>query len=600
MMETLLSIGLSNALIATLLAVVAFFASRLFRSPPLTHALWLLVIVKLLSPPLFAVPTPIPSLCLNSPTVSATQEFATTTGPNDDSPKSLRPGYQKQLAASPTETTLSTKRFELTLPESAAQATSPMFELKTLAFYFGIIWLTGTTVWILLLLRRVGSYRRLVSRTEHASDAIQQTAAHLSAKLGIRKVPSVRLIDATIAPHVWAMLGQSYILLPNDLVVRLNPTQLEMVLMHELVHLRRRDHRFRWLELAALALYWWQPIVWFARNQLNRAAEQCCDAWVVREFPSQARNYAATLLKTVEFLGNESAALPVGSTGFGEAHFFQRRFEMILQGSKADRLSWKTQLALTVFGLLVLPLAMTAANADSPEPVQKDSSNAVAAAPQQTKKEKDALTIEQRIERIEEQLKTLPASSAADQQVSPGNTRETRLPADDIPASIDDQQSLQNDPSLVDAMSKLDVPVRSIQGEIDLCQLNLNRKIAAEKQVAAVEAAFNADRVTLDLLLDAQRRAVDADVAYSNALLDLSRAEQEQRHALTKIRSLQQARQRALDVWRKVHVVWKQDQHDEKKKKQEADAREQYFYFRKMVQDALNAYYLAENRKAEA
>ena len=56
-MNAILEIGLNNALMAVVLAMVAVAAGTMRKShPALTHALWLLVFVKLLTPPLIAVP----------------------------------------------------------------------------------------------------------------------------------------------------------------------------------------------------------------------------------------------------------------------------------------------------------------------------------------------------------------------------------------------------------------------------------------------------------------------------------------------------------------------------------------------------------------
>ncbi len=65
--------------------------------------------------------------------------------------------------------------------------------------------------------------------------------------------------------------------------------------------------------------------------------------------------------------------------------------------------------------------------------------------------------------------------------------------------------------------------IRNLDGNYDLAQSNFNRRVAAEKQVEAVKAAFEADTVTLDLLLDAQRRRADAEVAYYRSLVDYVR-----------------------------------------------------------------------------
>src|SRR5438132_10423422 len=69
-MESIVDVGLRNALFALPFAAAALFAGRLFRRPALTHALWLLVLLRLLLPPLWSVAVPKPA-ALSSPAIVA-------------------------------------------------------------------------------------------------------------------------------------------------------------------------------------------------------------------------------------------------------------------------------------------------------------------------------------------------------------------------------------------------------------------------------------------------------------------------------------------------------------------------------------------------
>lgn len=62
--------------------------------------------------------------------------------------------------------------------------------------------------------------------------------------------------------------------------------------------------------------------------------------------------------------------------------------------------------------------------------------------------------------------------------------------------------------------------LRDVDLNYTLTQTNFNRRVAAEREVEAVEAVYEAGRVTLDLLLDAQRRRAEAESAYYRALTD--------------------------------------------------------------------------------
>ena len=66
--------------------------------------------------------------------------------------------------------------------------------------------------------------------------------------------------------------------------------------------------------------------------------------------------------------------------------------------------------------------------------------------------------------------------------------------------------------------------LRDLDLNYGLTETNFNRRVAAEREVEAVDAAYKADRVTLDLLLDAQRRRADAETAYYRSLVDYNLA----------------------------------------------------------------------------
>ena len=66
--------------------------------------------------------------------------------------------------------------------------------------------------------------------------------------------------------------------------------------------------------------------------------------------------------------------------------------------------------------------------------------------------------------------------------------------------------------------------VRNVDTNFALSQTNFNRRVAAERQVEAVQAAYDAGTVTLDQLLDAQRRRAEAESSYARAIVDYTRS----------------------------------------------------------------------------
>jgi bla regulator protein BlaR1 len=156
-----------------------------------------------------------------------------------------------------------------------------------------IVWGIGTLIWFLLALERVHHFRRLLRFARPAPAALQERTRRLAHGLGLKRCPRVRLLPGRIAPMLWAIGGPPRLLVPVDLLDVLSDEQLDTLLLHELAHLRRRDHWVRVLEFVVMGMYWWHPVVWHARRELREAEEQCCDAWVVSTMPGTRRTYAS-------------------------------------------------------------------------------------------------------------------------------------------------------------------------------------------------------------------------------------------------------------------------------------------------------------------
>src|SRR5215469_303509 len=94
-MDTLLRVALSNAVVATALAVVAAATGRLCRRPALTHGLWLLVLLKLLTPSLITLPAWPAAAPMPEP-----QAVLTPPAEPTDAPVSLEPSLPPPPVAS--------------------------------------------------------------------------------------------------------------------------------------------------------------------------------------------------------------------------------------------------------------------------------------------------------------------------------------------------------------------------------------------------------------------------------------------------------------------------------------------------------------------
>src|SRR5262249_36589333 len=143
---------------------------------------------------------------------------------------------------------------------------------------------TGLTAWC-----RWRRFRRLMAHAVPAPPEWHSLAARLSAGLSLLP-PEILAVPGRLPPLVVPGWHRSRMLLPAALMCRLDGPQRTGLLLHELIHLKRRDHLVRMLELAVSVVYWWLPVVSLIGRQMRACEESCCDAAVVAHEPQARRD----------------------------------------------------------------------------------------------------------------------------------------------------------------------------------------------------------------------------------------------------------------------------------------------------------------------
>ncbi len=169
-------------------------------------------------------------------------------------------------------------------------------------------WLAAQTAlvmaWALIAARRLWRAHRCYRDARRAAALLptlgssQQTGGvdlleRAAAAMGTRRLPDVRVTDATTAPHllgIWAPV----LIIPRMLLAE--PAALEAALVHELAHLARRDPYVRLLEVIATSLLFFWPVVGWVCRALEEQRERACDAWAVQRGPLGARAYGRMLV----------------------------------------------------------------------------------------------------------------------------------------------------------------------------------------------------------------------------------------------------------------------------------------------------------------
>ncbi len=369
-MISLVETGLMNALLAVLLALPVLALGRIWQRPALIHAFWILVLVKLIAPPLYLIPVRL-SLPARPATEIVGRNIPATASPVRTQRGNL-PGTSETVATSHSlsrSSNVATQPIEIVsvtadspnswIPNSWTQycqdgmATALRF-LQRLALPILALWFCGSMCWFAWQGWRVVRFTQVFLKYARRGPLVlQQLAQRLAEPMGITRAPEVWLLPAVVSPMLWSVGGRPRILFPKDLLSRLDEGAVATLLTHELAHYRRGDHRVRLLEFLASGLFWWHPVLWLARRELEISEEKCCDAWVVSQFPAAQRQYADALLATVDFLTEDHPALPAMASGLGEVPLLRQRLRLIMRGTAPKSLSLLGRAAVVATAMLI-------------------------------------------------------------------------------------------------------------------------------------------------------------------------------------------------------------------------------------------------------
>jgi hypothetical protein len=217
----------------------------------------------------------------------------------------------------------------------------------------------------LLIAFRLRRFLALLRYAQPCDADMRAQAERAASAVGLHSCPQVLFIPGAVCPMLLALGWRKRLLIPARLWERLDRRQRETLLLHELAHLRRRDHWVRLLEVLSTIIYWWHPLLWWARHNLRKAEEQCCDAWVLWAAPHSAGDYASALLEAVD-IASTAQPLPALASGMGEFHDLKRRLTMIKQGKTTRALGWLGLFGIGGLGALLLPVAPLLAQSGEP------------------------------------------------------------------------------------------------------------------------------------------------------------------------------------------------------------------------------------------
>lgn len=323
---------------AIVLAAVVWLVTRLTPKAPAAwrHALWLLVLVKLFLPPFVHFPSQLAFWQSVHPSISQ-HVMMPEGGSISNLPKmrTSRPivshGQKPQ-------------------PQTPVYHQSPkQYDPVAVA---AILWAIGALAMIALLCGRLLQQSRLVKQSEECTTDLQRLFLLISAPMGIKRLPKLRLSARTGIPMLVGYI-KPIILLPIDIKNTCNETNLKAMLLHELAHIKRRDILVMWMQQITQVIFFFNPALWLAGSEIRKERELACDELVLATRAISAADYAAGYVSAIK-LANGFPALST-SVSMAEPISMEKRRLTLILSHVSHRRSWQWAVALFLIAGVSLP-----------------------------------------------------------------------------------------------------------------------------------------------------------------------------------------------------------------------------------------------------
>jgi beta-lactamase regulating signal transducer with metallopeptidase domain len=222
------------------------------------------------------------------------------------------------------------------------------------AFCLFAVWGAGAGLLLLRLILGMWRVRHLRRNCEEVAHAAVDPAiaAILQDFATRRRVKLCVSRDVTVPAAIGFF--QPAIVFPAALLPQLSAKEIELVVLHELAHLRRWDDWTNLAQKIVKAIFFFHPAVWWIENRLTLEREMACDDIVLAQTASP-RAYASSLISFAEKMHN-ARGLALAQALVSRMHQMSLRVAQILDAKRPSRTRlWKPVLALSA-GMLTMVL----------------------------------------------------------------------------------------------------------------------------------------------------------------------------------------------------------------------------------------------------
>ena len=173
--------------------------------------------------------------------------------------------------------------------------------------------------------------RRTLAESMTVSSSMERGWRPAAKQVGLSEIPRCVATRGRSGPGIMGVFS-TLVVLPDSLERTLSAGEIDAILIHEMIHLKRRDPLLGGIQAVVVRLFWLKPLVWLISKGISKDMEKTCDEAVL-EMTADARAYAGGIMKIVrQSLGLQQPGF-AGAAGFSVIP----RIRNILARSSAPR-----------------------------------------------------------------------------------------------------------------------------------------------------------------------------------------------------------------------------------------------------------------------
>ncbi len=215
--------------------------------------------------------------------------------------------------------------------------------------FFGLVLVTIWSVGILVLISRIliglfGAHRLTRQGQRISGSSWRQLLNRFLEAISIKRKISLFSHKNVNIPLTWGVI-KPVVILPAE-SRNWTQDQRSSALFHELSHIKRGDFLVKILARCSVALYWFNPLSWFAFRMMKKEQEKACDELVLKAGVKPS-TYAVNLLsikKAGQFHWNPSTAA-LGAVGKSQLN--ERLIAILKHQLKPKEFNMKTKILLS-------------------------------------------------------------------------------------------------------------------------------------------------------------------------------------------------------------------------------------------------------------